>query len=140
MKTVSFADAQSGLFNGMQCTASTEDGIALNTPKGMIAVEGAHDDLSKRLDLTTGEVIDYQPPAPSADHEWNKATLRWQLSAVARAVQLADAAARATIAAAESAQARAMRELLLGDQSARARLQALDDDIAAARKQLKKTQ
>jgi hypothetical protein len=30
--------------------------------------------------LTTGKVVDYQPPQPSDDHEWNHVIKRWQLN------------------------------------------------------------
>ena len=80
MNTWSFADASSGLFTGR--TFSGLPGmIDGNTPAGCIAVEGMHDHLCRRVDLTTGEVVTYQPPPP-ADTDmvtwvWNTATERY---------------------------------------------------------------
>lgn len=55
--------------------------LAANIPEGCAAIEGQHDHLCKRVDLETGEVVDWQPPAPadSADctHEWSAEARRW---------------------------------------------------------------
>jgi hypothetical protein len=69
-------------------------------------------------------VVDYQPPQPSADHEWNPARKRWQLTAAAR-----DLESQKRAAAAEVVTLRERRHDLVS------RL-ALDPTDAAARKEL----
>ena len=85
MRTVSFYHKDTGLFNGAHLTASSSTSVDINTPDGYAAIDGHYDHLSQRIDVETKTVIDYQPPAPSVDHEWNIATKRWQLSAGAQA-------------------------------------------------------
>ncbi|HZR03385.1 MAG TPA: hypothetical protein VFA81_09465 [Burkholderiales bacterium] len=84
---------------------------------------------------TAEHVIDWVPPQPDLDHEWNSQTRRWQKRADVAAREARSAQARAQIAALELQQARPMRELLVNPQNAeaRARLQALDAQIADAR-------
>lgn len=45
------------------------------------AIEGTYDHLSQRVDLETGDVVDWQPPRPVGDeytdHEWDTGTKRW---------------------------------------------------------------
>ncbi|WP_428421978.1 tail fiber assembly protein [Methylibium sp.] len=53
----------------------------MNIPSGLAAREGVYDHLSQRVDLITGAVVDWQPPAP-ADTEfetwaWDAKTRRW---------------------------------------------------------------
>jgi hypothetical protein len=99
-------------------------------------VEGNHDHLSKRVELATKTVVEYQPPAPSQDHEWNATTKRWQPSAVARAKAASRAEDIAKIAALEASQHTLLRKHALGDVAALPRLQAIDDEIAAAEQRL----
>jgi hypothetical protein len=101
----------------------------LNTPSGHKAIEGRHDHLSKRVDLTTGMVIDYQPPAPSIDHEWNAVTKRWQLSPAAQAKAATLVANQARIAALEAMSGPLVRKAVLGDVEAMMTLRALDEEI-----------
>lgn len=44
---------------------------------GQSCVLGAHDGLCYRVNVTTGEVEEYQPPQPSPNHEWEEGTKRW---------------------------------------------------------------
>lgn len=80
MKQWSFYDPESGLFSG-RTYGGSEQLLELNTPKGLAAIEGSHDHLSKRVNLLTGEVVDYQPPAPPDNEfetfEWNAEVKRW---------------------------------------------------------------
>lgn len=50
-------------------------------PEGIGAIEGAYDHLSQRVDIETGEVVDWQPDKPEGDeytdHEWDAGTKRW---------------------------------------------------------------
>lgn len=57
-------------------------------------VMGEFDPLSQRVDLLTGQVVDYVPPQPSPDHVWNTTTKRWDYIKPA-ALALADAKAAA---------------------------------------------
>jgi hypothetical protein len=81
-------------------------------------------------------VIDYQPPAPSADHEWNGDTKRWQLSAAAHAKVQARAGALAAIDRIEGQSIRAMREALLGLPGSQERVATIDAQIEALRTNL----
>ena len=63
--TVSFADAETGIFTG-RVFRGTRRLLALNTPPGCIAVDGRHDPRTSRVDLATGQVVRYEA-AP--DHE-----------------------------------------------------------------------
>jgi hypothetical protein len=134
--TVSFYDKTTGMFSGVRYHG-LEDHIEVNTPNGHAAAIGAHDHLSKRVDLATGELVDYQPPAPSADHEWNADTKRWQLTAAAAEKESKRAFALNRIDHLENSQARALRELALGSTEAAARLKAIDDEIASLRSHLR---
>jgi hypothetical protein len=111
--------------------AGFESDLRLNTPIDHMAIEGQYDHLSKRVDIATGQVIDYQPPAPSADHEWNADTKRWQLSAAAQANAQTRTAATARIAELVASQHRHVRGLALDKPGAREALQAIDGEIAA---------
>ena len=67
-----------GLFTGR--TYSGDDGhLTLGADEAWI--DGLHDHLSRRVDLTTGQVVDYQPPAPpDTEHEtfaWDASIKRW---------------------------------------------------------------
>lgn len=142
MKTHSFYDLTTGLFTGQTFSCDVADPptyarlLAANLPPGCASIEGAHDRENYRVDLASGEVIDYQPPQPSADHEWDAAAKRWQLNAIAAAAQVAKEVALTRIQALEASQHRAVREAALGDAAAIIRLRTIDQQIAALRKQL----
>lgn len=57
------------------------DDIAANLPAGCGFVSGRHDHLSRAVDLATGELVDYQPPAPAGDAlrtwSWDSTVRRW---------------------------------------------------------------
>lgn len=133
--------------------------VAANTPAGCAAIEGRFDHLAQRLDVervaredsdaltawsehkdgpapspvvaTAAHMIDYQPPAPSADHEWSASTKRWQLSAAAQANATAVAVAKARHAALIAGQHDDLRRAVLGDAAALARLQAIEEQVMA---------
>lgn len=77
MNAYQIYDSASGLFTGaaLSCDA---DQLAINVPDGFSCLVGSYDVLSQRVDITSGSVIDYQPPQASADHVWNTATKRWE--------------------------------------------------------------
>jgi hypothetical protein len=84
MKTHHFYDLKTGIFTGSTFSffASVDESIVeANTPEGCRAIEGSFDHLRQRVDIETGEVVDYQPPQPDEFHEWNDETKRWQLTA-----------------------------------------------------------
>lgn len=136
-----FFDTKTGLFTGRSLSAQSGEWVERNTPEGCGAFLQAAgqeiDYLSQRVDLETGEVIDYQPPAPGDDHEWNASTKRWGLSAEAQQAIDDDRQARAAILLAEANSARAIREglleLLPEGSPARQKLQGVEDAIAAER-------
>jgi hypothetical protein len=81
-----------------------EEAAKANAPAGCVAVSGRHDHSRVRVDLSTGELSPYQPPAPEADEwtewEWSADDWRW----VARKTQ-----------AALERDARALRDSLLAE-------------------------
>lgn len=135
MKTFSFYHKDSGAI--APTVFSTDDDslqhLANNTPPDHIAIEGKYDHLSSRFNVANGAVEDYQPPAPSADHEWNAATKRWQFKSEIAAKIEARRAALAEIVRLEDRSLRCMREMLLGDTMAVTRLKSIDDEIKKAR-------
>ncbi len=117
------------------------DGCRCETPEACEASRKRHKDLRARLASLQGGaaiVVDYQPPAPSADHEWDADIKRWQLSAAVQERQGRRQSALQSIAALEARQLRSMRELLRDptDIAARARLDSIEEQIAALREQL----
>lgn len=77
MKTYSFYDPATGLFDARVISVPDEL-LQVNTPANRIAKEGYHDCSRCRVDVATGEIVPYQPPAP-ADTEW--ATHSWDADA-----------------------------------------------------------
>lgn len=139
-----FFDQNTGLIHAKHIALdvpSGHDAIAgKNAPAGHAVLEGTFDPLSQKVDTATGGVVDYQPPQPSAEHEWNADTKRWALNVAAQAKLDARHSALAQIGALEGGQHRKVREavLAIADAShpAVAPLQALDAQIAALRKDL----
>lgn len=142
MKTFSFYHRESGVVHHQRFGTDTGDEqrrerqLAANTPADHVAIEAVLDHLSQRVDLTgeTPAVVDYQPPAPSTDHEWNAETKRWQLKPEVAQRQAERERAFAKIRALESSQPRAVREAVLGQAGAVERLAAIDKQIAELRK------
>jgi hypothetical protein len=136
----------------------TDDATQLrgNTPADHVAIEGAYDHLSQRIDLSSPpelvdafdehqrpmgqravpRMIDYQPPQPSPDHEWDPGTKRWGLNAATVAKAQKRAAARARIAELVASQHQWIRRHILGDTSALAHLQEIDSQIAKLQEML----
>ena len=90
-RTWSFYDAATGAIapGAMTCTSAQADA---NTPASHVAIEGRFDHLSQRVNLQTGQVEDYQPPAPADDAlrtwAWDEATRRWVASPTDAAVAI----------------------------------------------------
>ncbi len=80
MSHYSIYNSATGAFTGQEVIANNEHTLRINTPDGCAAAEGQHDCLSKRVDLATGEVVDWQPPAPPdtdlETFEWDNAPKR----------------------------------------------------------------
>jgi hypothetical protein len=108
-------DLTTGLFTGQAHHTNVKDPDAVaafiddSTPPGHGAYIGKYVDyLSKRVDVPTGLLIEYQPPQPTRKHVWNSEAKRWQIKnreqrelALARIAQL------------EASTHRAVRETLL---------------------------
>jgi hypothetical protein len=122
MKTVHFYDLSTGLFTGASFSASAlsakDEVISRNTPPGCGAVEGVRDWRAQRVDLASGQLVDYQPPADVVERERRSRTARSRIEAI------------------ERGSLRALREALLGDPDALARLADADREISKQRKAL----
>jgi len=136
MNKVSFYHKGTGIFRDYQFMTSKDELIALNTPPDHAAIEGHFDHLSQKVDVESGEVVDHQPPAPSADHEWDAAMKRWRKHAATAARDVDRAIARARLTHLETMQPRLLREVALGYEHARKQLAEIDEEIIALRPQL----
>lgn len=133
----SFYDPLTGDFSGRTFSGS-ERLLEANTPKGLKPLPGRYDRLSQRVDKT-GAVVDYQPPAPDADHEWRENAFqgrpRWvkKLDVVQR--EAMDAAARERLEEIDLAMVRPLAQLILDPQHAvaRAALNELETEAAVLR-------
>ena len=76
----SFFSQSDGSFSSKTCGGDEIEAVAM-APDGHLPIAGAFDRLSQRVDLATGEVIDWQPDAPADDElrtwAWDEATRRW---------------------------------------------------------------
>lgn len=85
MRHVTFFHKETGILNGKHLLVSDDCAVALNIPADHEAIdhppEHMLDHLSQRVEVETGAVIDYEPPRPSEEHEWNAQVKRWQLRA-----------------------------------------------------------
>lgn len=137
MKSVQFFDAATGLWTGVQFRGADDD-IAANAPAGSVPLDAV--EFPHAMRLVDGALVEYQPPAPDADHEWNAQTRRWQLSSDAAGRIQRKRAAQDAIEVLERQQARAMREHAIGRGGTAAqlkkRLEDIDDQITALRSQI----
>jgi hypothetical protein len=78
----SLYDPATGFFVGRQVTGQGDHLAAIEASSGLRAMAGAHDRLSKRVDLSMLTVVEWQPPEPDADPDlswaWDVPTLRWR--------------------------------------------------------------
>jgi hypothetical protein len=140
-KRFHFYDVNTGVLSetgiAVDCASGHENVALSNCPPGHRPIEGSYDHERQRVDLTGDElrVVDYQPPQPSPDHEWNETNRRWQLSQAACDRQVKRRSASAQIAALEASQARPVRELLRDptNVAARERLDEIDEQIMQLR-------
>jgi hypothetical protein len=136
IKTFSLYEAATGLFTGKRLQCDEEGLVEVRLPPGTLAIEGAHDHMSQRVEMSSGKVVAYHPLAPSSDHEWNAAAKRWQVKKGVRESEGRRAVIHARIHALETSQGRAIREATLGDAGAMKRLKEIDAEIAALRAEL----
>jgi hypothetical protein len=140
MRQFHFYDASTGLFHSssvvINAPSGHEETAQKHCPDDHKIIEGVFEPLCHRVDIATGTVVDYQPPAPSLEHEWNGETKRWQLTGAAADREHRRTAASARIAELEASQHRLVREILLGRVSGLANLQLLDDEIHSLRSQV----
>jgi hypothetical protein len=136
IKTYSLYEAASGLFTGKRLHCDDEGLLAVRLPAGTLALEGSYDHRTQRMDLSTGAVVSYRPPAPSPDHEWDAATKRWQVRPAASSPEGRTGVIYARIQALEASQGRAVREATLGDAKAIKRLKEIDAEINKLRDEL----
>lgn len=139
MKTWEFYSLKDGRFLGQRLSSDDHGMVERNTPEGCGSVEGEYDRFSQRVDLKTGEVVDYQPPQPDADHVWTENIFgdrpRWVKDPAVAAKERTAEAAQKEIEALERAQLRSVRELLIDsdNQEAKARLIEIDAAISEQR-------
>lgn len=138
MRHWSFYREDDGAFTGESFASTIPDHHLAQLPAGCAAKEGAFDHLSQRVDLTdtAHPVIDWQPPQPSPDHEWNPEQRRWRLKPAAEEKAARRARARDRIRQLEQEELRVARVLLLEiagqasfESEAHARLRELDREI-----------
>ena len=150
MKVFSFYHRETGQFTGSTFMTSNEDeekiaeDVAAHLPSpDHAALEGTHDAFCTRVDVETGELVEWRPPPPSTDHEWCDSTKRWKLCQAALEKQSHRAHAHGRIAQLADTERHLIRKLMLaattGPQpapiaQARAELQAIDDEIAELHK------
>lgn len=140
-----FYDAETGILHSKVYGTSIRDpqlameSARANSPDGHLTIAGTYDHRNQRIDVQSGIAVDYKPPAPSDDHEWNADAKRWNLNAATVNRIASDRTARARITHLETnVQPRAIRESALNRPGAGKRLQDIDDEIAELRKQLDK--
>lgn len=143
-KLLSIYDPATGRFLGKVFSGSADVLTAKCALRGVLGVEGRHDHLSKRVDLATGEVVDWIPPAPPdtdlETFEWDALSEpehpRWISKPTAKAAKQAkQALVQERMDKLEAKQARPLRELLLdpNDAQARTKLADLEAQLAELR-------
>lgn len=153
-----FYDKTTGMLHGKMVATNLEDIESAhrfaqgNAPEGHAFIEGHYDPLSQRVDVETKEVLDYKPPSPSNDHEWNADHKRWFIKKGVQDKLDKREIALSKIALLESQQPRLFREMNLPSipkaterevdaviskrVKASERLQAIEDEIVELRKDL----
>jgi hypothetical protein len=75
MKSYTVFEVASGAIVGIRVSSRAIDEIALR--EGQDLIEGAFDALSYRIDPSTRQAVDYQPPRPDESHFWDGISRRW---------------------------------------------------------------
>lgn len=125
-----------GIFTGRVVGGPRKQLLLVNETDEIGLAEGVTDPMSQRVDIQSGALIDYQPPAPDTDHYWNVEVRRWNLKPEIAERNQRRTTAQARIDALERKQPRALREIVLGRLGAAERLQDIDNEIAELRKDL----
>jgi hypothetical protein len=127
----SFYDAKTGLLRAKRVTIPHYVDVSTKTPEGCKPIEGFFDHLSQRIDIRTGDVVDYVPPQPDADYEWSMHHRRWLKNEDVRTREFYRQEVQARVEALELRSLRAQRELRANpqDEEALARLAAIDTEI-----------
>jgi hypothetical protein len=145
----SFYDRETGLFRQKRVTCPDNFDIRSKTPDGCCAIEGTFDPLSQRVvmsepvygdgidGLSQPVVVDWQPPRPSEDHEWDADRRRWVLRPSVAERRSRKGAAESRSAEVDRKSIRALREAVIallpeGD-PVRARLLEHEAEIAPLR-------
>lgn len=137
MKIYSFYKRDTGILTGEKFL--TNNLLDRQLPDGCCALEGDHDHLRVRVDVSDPDfpvLVDYLPSRPDAGFEWHADVKNWKVSDAVQAKIDARAAALRRITQIEGAQPRAIREFALGFAGAGERLKAMDDEIAVLRPDL----
>lgn len=83
LRTWHFYSLATGLLTGRTVAVDDEDTALLqaNTPADCGAIVGVTDWMAQRVDIETGALVDYQPPAPADDAmrtwQWDAEARRW---------------------------------------------------------------
>jgi hypothetical protein len=139
MKRVwSFYSLATGEFVGRRFSGNTDAERDMNTPTGCGAIEGRYSTGSQRVNLQTGAVQDYIPPAPDSDHEWSADARAWVIQPEIAAARTRRASLLHQIETLERQQLRPIRELALNPDNSRAAdvLAAIESQIISLRSQL----
>lgn len=92
IRTWHFYRLADGTLTGRAVTLDDADQglLQANIPDGCAAVDDVSDWQAQRVDLETGQLIDWQPPAPSDDAlrtwSWDQQARRWVASPTAAAI------------------------------------------------------
>ncbi len=119
MKTVHFYHKETGVFNGVRFSSSDEKTIALNTPPDHVTFEGEVDPTVQRVDVITGKLVSHV-------YEKDQRTIEREQHVQRRKIQR-------QIDQLEQRSLRAYREMLLGYDGAKQRLQTIDEQIIVLR-------
>lgn len=127
-KNFTLYDRATGMFTGSHYFGNP----SLHETQDLASLDGHHDHLSSKVDVSNGNVVDYQPPQPDTNHEWDGKTRRWLLNAATTARIAAVQAAQARIAELATPERHLVRRLTLNpsDADARQALVAMDEELA----------
>lgn len=112
MTTITIFDEQSGAFGRvLRLPASAKPETQLRP--GESYKVGVYDKHSQRVEMATGAVVDYIPPPPDADHEWDLIAKRYRKRVDVLRAEAADTQARERIAELEQSKLRALTDHVL---------------------------
>lgn len=129
-----------GLFTGQTLCVPDAD-LQANTPEGCGVMQGQHDPLRWRVNVSTGDLVELLPEQPQGTELlawiWDETLTRWVASPTLEGHRqaLLDQIKRA-LTVTDGGADRAVRELLLASDisaPARARMQAIEDRAAVLR-------